>query len=96
MTKDEYAYATRFRDVLSRIASERINALRPPEALATVVSVAGSTAQIIFAGEATSVPVHLGAFIPSPGAMVLVGGASDRRYIVDIASGSFVFAAGAI
>lgn len=91
MSEKTLAYATRFRDSVRRIVSERIDTLRPANRIATVESFTQPirTAWVKYAGETISVPVGTGIFEPGAGATVLIGGPSGNRFVVDVISGSF-------
>lgn len=91
MEQGDFAYAARVRDVVRKIADQRIAETRPKEQVGTVdsVSATGLMAMVLFAGEVTPVPVRCGVFRPLPTSVVLVGGEADYRRIVDVLSGPY-------
>lgn len=91
MQQNDFSYAARFRDAVRRIVKTEINRERPRAALATVltVNVTNKIAYVLFPGESIEAPVSMGALVPEVGAIVLVDGPSDGRYITDVISGEF-------
>ena len=85
---DSLAFAARWRDVISQIAEQAVERLRPKQRYATVVSWdrVNRTCIVNFASSPdTDIPVAMGLIQPSVvGQIVRIGGTSDDRYITDV------------
>lgn len=94
MKQRDYKFAAKIRDIIQRITESELDNLRPQDVLATVQSIKTTTAYVLYAGEVTAVPVRVGVIQPQVGAVVLVSGPRNARYISNILSGNFTSTTG--
>lgn len=85
MKFEEYATAAKFRDLVTRIAEDTVERLRPRYRYATVKTIGTNTATVQFPGEDSEVTVGMGAIKPSAiGQRVRIHGVQGERYIADV------------
>jgi hypothetical protein len=84
---EDFATATKFRDLVTRIAEDTVERMRPRYRYATVMSIDRNNykATVQFPGETSTVTVGMGALQPATtGQRVRIHGVQGERYIADV------------